>query len=254
MLPSILITPLILLWDALQIKPTPFQIVPHSLVPPQTIPLPTGLPAPVERFYRLTYGERVPVIKTAILTGRGWMRLFGITFPVRFRFNYETGCNFRSYFELTLFGIPVMKANEYFVDGKLRAELPGGVEEGSQKLTQAANARMWIEHLYWLPAVLLTTPGVSWQPVDAVTALLVVPSASTSACAEGKEHLVVCFDPESGELRHVEAMRYKKASDSTKTLWVSGVWFDEGKPWAAWNIEEVALNVAVNTSLEVKGL
>src|ERR671933_322688 len=52
-------------WTGLQVQPAPFPAVPGTPTPPATVPLPTGLPAPVERFYRQIYGEQVPVIGTA---------------------------------------------------------------------------------------------------------------------------------------------------------------------------------------------
>jgi hypothetical protein len=33
------------------------------------MPLPDGLPAPVERFYRQVYGDDVPRIESAVITG-----------------------------------------------------------------------------------------------------------------------------------------------------------------------------------------
>lgn len=38
----------------LQVNPAPFPALPEKAVALPTIPLPSGLPAPVERFYRLT--------------------------------------------------------------------------------------------------------------------------------------------------------------------------------------------------------
>src|SRR3712207_5432693 len=121
-----------------------------------TVALPAGLPAPVERFYRRLYGERVPVLTSAVISGRGTARpVAGITFPMRFRFIHEAGRGFRSYIELTVFGIPVMKVDETYLDGHARGETPFGVEEGA-KVDQGANLRLWAESLSMLPAVLLT--------------------------------------------------------------------------------------------------
>jgi len=47
----------------------------------KTIPLPEGLPAPVERYYRTVYGEQIPVIDTVVIAGRGRIRPFGVWFP-----------------------------------------------------------------------------------------------------------------------------------------------------------------------------
>ena len=92
-------------WLGLQVKPAPFPAVSGPSAAPETIPLPPGLPAPVERFYRLTYGERVPLITSAIITGRATIRPIpgGPTLPARFRFIHQAGHNYRHYIEATWF-------------------------------------------------------------------------------------------------------------------------------------------------------
>jgi hypothetical protein len=234
-------------WMGLQVKPAAFPAMRQPPMPPETIPLPAGLPAPVERFYRQTYGEQVPIVQSAVISGRGTMRPFGVTFPARFRFIHEDDRNFRAYFELTFFGLPIMKVNEHYVDGKFRQEgTPAGIEEGEPKIDHSAGIRMWAEWVLWLPAALLTDPEVEWRPIDDDTALLVVPFG------EEEEHLVVRFDPQTSKPQYVEAMKYKNATDSTKTLWINAVWFGE-KPWAVFNIEEIIYNGVVDTSLATMG-
>ena len=49
-----------ILWLGLQVAPTAFAEYPEPTREPETIPLPSGLPAPVERFYRTTYGDALP--------------------------------------------------------------------------------------------------------------------------------------------------------------------------------------------------
>ena len=127
-------------WLGLRINPKPFASFGEQL-PLRSVPLPAGLPAPVERFYRQLYGENLPVITSAVISGRAKMRLQGISFPARFRFVHAAGQGYRHYFELTLFGLPIMKANEYFLDGKGRLELPFGVFEGPNT-DQAGNLGM----------------------------------------------------------------------------------------------------------------
>src|SRR5688500_12594068 len=48
-------------WAGVQVRPAPFASVPPPPAPPKIIRLPAGLPAPVARYYRATYGERVPL-------------------------------------------------------------------------------------------------------------------------------------------------------------------------------------------------
>jgi hypothetical protein len=243
---SILATLLGLGWTGLQIRPAPFPAIAQPSVLRETVPLPPGLPAPVVRFYRQTYGEHVPVIRTAVITGRGTLRLNGLTLPVRFRFTHEAGRSYRHYIEATAFGFPLLKVNEYYVNDQERMVFPWGIQEGNPKLDQGGNLGMWAEMLRWLPASLLTDSRVRWEPVDDETALLVVPFK------DQQERFVVRFDPGSGQMRYWEVMRYKDGSGD-KTLWVNGAWFDDGRPWAVFDSEEVVYNVDVDTSFGASG-
>jgi hypothetical protein len=238
-----------LIWVGMRIEPAPFAPVPQPATPPETIPLPTGLPVPVERFYRALYGEKVPVIRSAVISGRGTMRiapLFNLTFPARFRFSHEAGRNYRHYIEVTFFGVPLLKVNEYYVDGKERQELPWAVMTSNPKLDQAGNLGMWAEIIEWLPSTLLTDARVRWEPIDDNTALLVVPFGAD------EERFVVRFDPLSGMVQYWEAMRHQSV-EGEKTLWVNGTWFEDGKPWFVISEEDVVYNIDVDTSVTAKG-
>jgi hypothetical protein len=156
------------------------------------------------------------------------------------------GQDYRHYIEVTLFGRPVMQVNEYYVNGQERMEMPWGVEEG-EKLDQAGNLGMWAESILWLPAILVTDPQVHWEPVDDVTALLVVPFG------EAQERFVVRFDPASGGVQYWEAMRYREADATAQVLWINGTWFDQGRPWVNFAVEDMVYNTSVNVSMAAKG-
>src|SRR5512140_548791 len=95
----------LLIWLGLHVKPAPFPAYPQKTVEIKYVPLPTGLPAPVERFYRKIFGERIPLIQTAVMTGHATLRPFGpLTLPGRFRFTHTIGEGYRHYIEATLFG------------------------------------------------------------------------------------------------------------------------------------------------------
>jgi hypothetical protein len=189
----------------------------------------------------------------------------GIPFPARFRFTHVAGQDYRHYIEATFFGLPVMKVNESYVDGKGRAELPVGTIENEPKNDQAANLGLWAESV-WLPTIWLTDPRVRWEAVDEETALLAVP------LGEDEECFVARFDPESGLLRFLEAMRYQEPDSSQKTLWITEsqayrpingnllpavgavTWFGAGAPWAVFTVEEAIYNTDTQAYVRAKGL
>ena len=261
---SVVITLIALGWVGLQIKPGSFATFARRTPKLETVPLPKGLPAPVERFYRQVYGENVPVITSAVITGRASMRPFGpITLPARFRFTHDAGKGYRHYIEATFFGIPVMQVNEHYLDGKGRLELPFGVEEG-EKINQGANLGLWAESS-WFPSIYLTDPRVHWEPVADVTALLAVP------LGDQQERYVVRFDPDTGLVSWFESMRYHGEASTSKVLWLNqsvewstrdgkpfstvgaAIWMDDGKPWAVFTVEDVVYNVDVSEYIRAKG-
>lgn len=263
---SILILVVLLGWIGLQIKPRPFSPYPGKTGEVKTVPLPTGLPAPVERFYKTVYGEEIPVIETAVMKGRASIAPFGIRLPARFLFVHEAGKGYRHYFEATWFGLPVMKVNERYVDGKSLFEPPvGGTIVDDASTNQAANLAVWAEAA-WFPSIWITDPRVRWESVDENTALLFVPFEDKI------ENFVMRFNPETGLLDSMEAMRYRDAGpQAKKILWItrnvegkkiegsqldaigSATWIDQGKPWATFTLEEVHYNVDVREYVRQKG-
>ena len=123
----------------LRAQPAPFTAYTASSTPAETISLPTGLPKPVERYYRLTYGDQIPVYTSAVMTGRGTVRFMGVTLPARMRFTHIAGQAYRHYIEATFSGLPVFKVNERFLEGHTRLELPVGVVENDPGVNSAAN-------------------------------------------------------------------------------------------------------------------
>ncbi len=49
-----------------------------------------------------------------------------------------------------------------------------------------------------------------------------------------------------------ETLRYKNGAGE-KMPWINGQWFDEGSPWATFDVENVVCNVSVDTSFTATG-
>ncbi|NDJ75283.1 MAG: hypothetical protein GYB65_03410 [Chloroflexi bacterium] len=256
-----------LVWVGFQVKPRPFDAFAERTAALDTIPIPDDLPAPVARFYAvITDGTGVvPVVDSAVLTGRADLRINGISFQARFRFTHEAGVNYRHYIEGTCFGQPLLKVNERYVDGISRMELPWASSADEPQINQAANLGLWAESM-WLPSVFLTDPRVRWEPIDANTARLIVPFE------EGEDEFTVYFDAETGLITEMVALRYKEADSAAKTEWIvratgwamyHGVlipviseaeWDDENGPWAVFYIEDAVYNADVSDYIRQKGL
>lgn len=251
-------------WIGLQIRPQPFAPYPEETPALEMVPLPEDLPDPVARFYRVTAGERLPVITSAVITMRGTLRFAGVTFPARLRFTHDAGQGYRHYIEATLFGLPLMKVNERYVDGRARMELPVGVVENEPKVDMAANLGLWGESI-WLSPLFVTDPRVRWEAVDETTARLIVPFE------DGEDAFTVAFDQETGLIDWMEAMRYREADDEEKIPWhleaetwkafhgllapgrASVTWADEGTPWLVLDVEDVVYNVDVSEYIRSRG-
>jgi uncharacterized protein DUF6544 len=253
-------------WLGLQIKPKPFSAYPEKTTELKMIPLPTGLPAPVERFYKTVYGNEIPVIETVVIKGRADISPFGVKLPARFLFVHNAGKDYRHYFEATWFGILVMKVNERYLDGKSLFELPVGDPINNDASTnQAANLAVWAEAA-WFPSIWITDPRVRWELVNDTTALLFVPYG------DQEEDFMMRFNPDTGLLDSMEAMRFRDSGpQAKKILWItrniegkkiegtqldtvgSATWLDQGKPWATFTLEEVNYNVDVSKYIRQKG-
>ena len=260
---AVLLALIALVWIGLQIKPAPFSQFAQTTTKLETVPLPSSLPAPVERFYRKIYGDKIPIITSAVITGRATLRIAGIQLPARFRFIHVAGHDYRHYIEATLFGVPIFKVNERYVDGISKAETPGGIQEGPHT-NQAANLGLWSETI-WFPSVFLTDPRVKWLALDDASAILVVPFEKTF------EHYVVRFDPETNLVNSLESMRYQSETSNKKILWLnqtleyrdvggysvnalaSVTWMDVGTPWAVFTVEDIVLNANVKDYVRARG-
>ena len=248
----------------LRVRPVPFPAFTAPAAALETVPLPSGLPAPVERFYRQTYGDRIPVYRSVVMSGRGTVRFMGVTLPARLRFSHISGQGYRHYIEATFYGWPVFKVNERYLDGHGRLELPfGQVVAGDPKVDSAGNQGLWAETLSY-PAYLLTDPRLRWEPIDSTHARLVVPFG------EAEQVFTVAFDPQSGDLVHFETERYRDAKLGTitwsgdlayaesqdgepRTQTLAATWEDEGTPWLIYTLEETVFNADLSGYIRQRG-
>jgi hypothetical protein len=257
---------LLLGWSGLKIRTRPFPNHPSRTPELKTIALPAGLPAPVERFYRTVYGDQVPVIETVVLTGRATIRpVMNIALPARFIFVHSAGKDYRHYFEATFFGLPFLKVDEGYIDGQSFFESPMGSYYNDPNTNQGANLALWAEGAMF-PSILITNSRARWAPVDEQTALLYVPFE------EREENFVVRFNPESGLIDSMEAMRFRDPGEGkAKILWItrnepgpaipgtkigavgSATWLDQGRPWAVFTVEDAVYNVDVNDYIRQRG-
>lgn len=250
----------------IHINPKPFHQFSQAGSIDKRVPLPEGLPDPVERFYTTVYGNEIPVINTVVILGRGELKPFmNIPIPARFVFVHSAGEDYRHYFEATFFGIPVFKVNEGYIDGESFFENPMAHITNNPNSNQAANLTIWAEAM-WFPALWVTDPRVHWEVVDDNTALLYVPFE------KNEENILVRFNPETGLIDSMETMRYRgTGEDQPKILWIlrneqrqplaeddfrslgSAMWLDQGSPWAYFDIEEITLNVDVSNLIHQSG-
>jgi len=223
-----------------------------------TVPIPETLPAPVRRYLEAAAGPQLSRAETFVVWGRARVRL-GLWMHARFRAYHVAGRHFHRPLEITWFGRPLVRGVDQYVDGR-GAMLIAGQLMTNDAISQGANHMLWAE-APCVPAVFVTDERIRWEPVDDHSARLVVPSI------EGEDTLTLRFDPDTGLISRLSAMRYKTA-DEPKVLWhvdyprwdrsptgilpgeVAVTWEDEGTPWSYWTIEGCAVNIDVAPQME----
>lgn len=248
-------------WVGLQVKPKGFPPHPEETRDLGMAEHPAGLPGPVRRYFEAALGEQTPRIESAVLWGRGRLRIKGLWFSVRFRAYYLPERSFSRRMEITWFGFPLLRGVDSYLDGRGKLEIAGliSLSETGEKIDQAQNLVLWGEAI-WTPSVYLTDPRVRWEAVDEVTARLVVPFG------KGEDQLTVRFDPRTGLIREMSAERYR-GQEEAKTPWrvecldwkpfhgvmvptrVVGHWADEKRPYVVMTVEGLEYNVDVSEVL-----
>ena len=262
---AVVLALLIALWLGLRVKPVPFPAYHAESLPPKQMTLPDDLPVPVARFFKAAIGEQIPVIHSAVITGSGRLTFKGISFNSRWRFTHDAGRGYHHYIETTIFGYPLLKVNEWFLDGTSRLELPFGIVGAGAKTDTAAALGLWAESV-WLPSILITDPRLHWEAIDDTSARLIIPSG------EGEDSLVFSFDPQTGLIRQLEAIRWRDEKDAAKLRWTDHVtgwrtfhgvqvpsptsinWEDMDSAWFTPVVEDIAYNVDVSEIIRGRGV
>lgn len=249
-------------WLGLRFLPKPF--APHPADPEApadlaSVDLPDGLPAPVRRYAKVTIGDRLPVVRTAVISGRGWLRFGPVTVPARFRFYHLAGRSYHHSMQATWFGLPILRVEESYHRGRSLFKMPFGTLDNDPATNRAACMGLWAESI-WLPTILFTDPRVRWEADGDAAARLTYPYG------EIEDSLLFRFDPASGlpveiigmrnrgkaeefiEWRNV-ALRWQTLNAIQIPIDAETIWADQGYAWARWRVERVDYNVDVSARL-----
>jgi hypothetical protein len=244
-------------WLGLQTKPKNFPLPSDQTRDLGRVGLPASLPEPVYRHFNATLGSEVPKIESAVVWGRARIKT-GMWMPLRFKAYYVPGQGFYRYMEITWFGLPVVKGVDSYLRGEGVMNIAGNITAG-KKIDQGQVLAMWAEAAL-TPSAYVTDPRIRWEAVDDRTARLVVPFG------EGEETLQFRFDPQTGFMSQMSALRYR-GQEENKTPWrgdymdwqavhsvkiptrIAVTWEDEGSPWAYWTIDGVEYNVDVSEKI-----
>ncbi len=124
----------------LAVKPSQFAAPARvaSPKPVRLVPIPAGLPAPVERWYRAEFPQGLPVYDTVVMRGTGTMRIAGVGLPFRHVVEVRPGRGFYRKMDITWMNIAFLHGLDTFVDGTGVMNTPVGRVDGP-KIDQGAN-------------------------------------------------------------------------------------------------------------------
>ncbi|MGB7980521.1 MAG: DUF6544 family protein [Candidatus Nanopelagicales bacterium] len=237
-------------WLGLQVRPAN---LPVPTGPPAALGFvdpPTDVPAPVARFYRAAYGDRVPRVTSMAAYGRARAR-FGLWMPLRFRLVHQPGQAFERSMEVTWFGRTVLRARDRYVDGRGMTG-PVGKEATGPAVDQGANLILWAEAPL-MPSLWITDDRLRWEPIDDTSAQLNFPFGAA------RDALTVHFDARSDLITRITALRHRdrgsgpipwqadfltwaQVTGAKVPARISITWPDQGGPWSTWDFEHVLWN------------
>jgi hypothetical protein len=248
---------LTIVWFGFQIEPESFSPHPEKTKDAGSVEVPPDIPEPVKQYYEAAVGSHVPEVRSAVVWGKAKLRINGIWMPVRFKAYHLPGRAFLRYLEVTWFGKTILKVSDSYMNGEGVMKIEGllNMKETGEKIDQGQNLAMWGETVF-MPSVVIADSRARWEDVDNDSVRLVIPYG------EQNDSLDFNFDPKTGLITRICAMRYKGHNEE-KTPWLiditewmtshyvkipsrfSVTWEDEGSPWSYWTVEDVEYNVDV---------
>lgn len=254
---SIVIVFLGIVWVGFQIEPKSFPPHPEKTRDAGAVNVSRDIPEPVKRYSEAAAGSHVPLIRSAVVWGKAKVRMNGIWMPVRFKEYNLAGQAFHRYMEVTWFGRTILKVSDVYRNGKGFTKIEGMLNktETGEKIDQGSNLALWGE-IVFTPSVAITVTRARWEAVDDETVRLVIPYG------EQNDSLDFKFDPKTGLIKQIAAMRYKGQNEE-KTPWLINItewmtshyikipsrfsvtWEDEGSPWSYWTVEDMEYNVDI---------
>jgi hypothetical protein len=243
-------------WAGIRVAPPRFEVPKANGRDRGSVEIPAALPAPVARYARATFGTSIPIVDTALITGRADLSLGGVSWMGRFRFVHRAGSAYQHDIQLTWFGLPLITVDERYEDGQAIMNLPGRRIEDDEKTNLAANLGLWAESI-WLPSIWFTDDRTRWVAVDDTTATLIVPDAAA------EEQFTITFDTGTALINEMRTLRWAESGHAARRRWtnttlewgarngiripfvITTAWDDE-KPWAVWSVDDVIYNLDVS--------
>lgn len=265
-----LIAILAIVWSGFMYPPKSLPPHPEETKSMRLVSIPSDLPKPVERHFGEVFDLKAPAIETAVVWGEADVRIWeiwdiwDIWAPALYKGYYSTsGHEFVREVQVTWFGKTILTGKDSHIRGRGFFEIAGRQETG-EKIDSGQNLAFWTEAVF-MPTIFITDPNIRWQAVDDTTAMLIIPYKSE------EDTITVKFDPETGLMSEMRALRYR-SQDPEKITWivkffdwreqrgikvpsrVTVAWGDEDGPWARFKVGGIKYNVGVTPKIpkEVK--
>lgn len=240
-------------WLGLQFPPNIEPAVAEYYETEYITELPENLPAPVKRYLKTVFADKILMIKTAVFRGSPQARINGIRMRINYQVYYRFGGDYRRDMRVGWFGRQLIEGHELYVDGVGKALIAGETDSGPE-FEQAFNISIWAE-VVLMPSLLLQDERLRWETISENNLKLYVPFHDQT------DSLTIDFDPVTGLVSRIEAQRPKNgklvgwAITPRDWQWINGIylptrnplqWADEKTPWTVWTIENMRYNLKVD--------